>query len=184
MFRAIAALRQRGLTLVGISLEELGAALGSRRSSSARAHRRHRSRAVLSRDLLLQGVGRSPADENSNGISGSSNPWKATFHRAVLQWSMSITVKAQMLILDFDINWGYRASKMRAKNPTDQELVLRARYTCCGCAKEEQDAWNTRLLGRGRSVLSVHARRKHGEAALLRPRSAKGTECHRALVRL
>jgi hypothetical protein len=99
----------------------------------------------------------------SNGISGSSNPWKATFHRAVLQWSMSITVKAQMLILDFDVNWGYRASnwgyrasKMRAKNPTDEELVLRARYTCCGYAKEEQDAWNTRLLG-GRPIRAIRA---------------------------
>src|SRR4029077_4979012 len=36
------------------------------------------------------------------------------------------------------------------------------------------------------SVLSVHASQKHGETALLRPRSAKVTlyECQRALVRL
>ena len=93
-------------------------------------------------------------------------------HRAVLQ--SSITVKTRC---SFWIGRRYRGSKIRAKNSIGSRLVLRARYTCC------EDGQRSRTPG---SVLSVHAPQKHGETALLRPRSAKATlyECDRALVRL
>jgi hypothetical protein len=77
--------------------------------------------------------------------------------------------------------------KSRARDRTRCRVKkIRRRQIHVLRVRSEQDAWDTRLLGAGpvRSIRTCAPGTR--EAALLRPRSAKGTlhECHRALVRL
>jgi hypothetical protein len=93
-------------------------------------------------------------------------------HRAALQ--SSITVKNQMFVLD----WTEISREQNSCKKSDSIKISIARQIhVLRVWSEEQNAW-IRAIRR--------CAQKHGETALLRPRSAKATlyECHRALVRL